>query len=183
MIIKQSLINNWASAISSIAIENNNIKEYIELSNKIRKLFMENEELSIFLKNNFIDLNIRFNFLDKVFLNTNLDKNLLNVLKLLTERNLISATKSIFKKVEFNLLKAIEISKGYVYSVEKLDEKLIKELELKLSKKLNQTITLENLIDKSLIAGIKVEINDHRFDSSIKGKIEDMKLQILQNRK
>jgi len=52
------------------------------------------------------------------------------------------------------------IIKGHIYTVEPLNVETIKILEESVSKKINKKVMLENKINKELIGGIKLEVED-----------------------
>ena len=49
-------------------------------------------------------------------------------------------------------------------------------------KKLNHKIELKNIIDERLIGGVRVVINDHVFDGSVKFKLETLKNNLKERR-
>ena len=64
---------------------------------------------------------------------------------------------------------------GLLISAHKLDEKTVKKLEVKFSKEIGEKIKFRVEIDHSLIGGFIVSIRHHRYDYSIKNKLDDMK--------
>lgn len=62
-----------------------------------------------------------------------------------------------------------------VYSAYPLDEKMEKDLLKKLQNVFNKKIVLEKEIDKSLIAGIKIERKSVYYDFSIAGNLKKLK--------
>ncbi|AUM62305.1 F0F1 ATP synthase subunit delta [Spiroplasma monobiae] len=180
--LKQSLINNWATAICEIAKEENKVQTFTETLEDLSKIFESNEEAIIFLSNKFIPLEKRINFVDDIF-KKEIDVLILNCLKLIVERESFSSVNYILQSTIKKLWESLEIKKGIVYSTIEIDKKFISIMEEKINKKINQKIKLENKIDNSLIAGIRIEVANNVFDYSLKGKVEDMKNSILENRK
>ena len=86
-------------------------------------------------------------------------------------------------KNEFNKLanQELGIFDGYVYSVNYLTKEQINRIEVSISDVLHHRVELINKIDESLIGGVKVAVNDHVFDGSIKYKLANMK-QMLNER-
>lgn len=97
------------------------------------------------------------NFIFIIFDNSR-EKELLNILK------------------EFISLSNAEdgIAEGIIYSASKLSKDEIKRIEEAISKKLNKKIVLKNKLDSSLIGGVKVSIDGHVFDGTIKTKLKDL---------
>lgn len=64
---------------------------------------------------------------------------------------------------------------GLLISAYKLDKKAIEELEAKFSKSIGEKIKFKMEVDRSLIGGFIVSIRHHRYDYSIKNKLNEMK--------
>ena len=70
---------------------------------------------------------------------------------------------------------------GTIFSVRKLDEKTIKNVEKAIESQLNRKVKLENKLDESLIGGIKVVVNNNVWDGSYKTKLKDLRNDLLTN--
>ena len=70
---------------------------------------------------------------------------------------------------------------GTIFSVRKLDEKTIKNVEKAIESQLNRKVKLENKLDESLIGGIKVVVNNNVWDGSYKTKLKDLRSGLLHN--
>ena len=66
-------------------------------------------------------------------------------------------------------------SYGKVYSARKLDEESLTKLEKAISTRINEPARLENIVDPSVIGGIKVEIEDYVFDGTYKTRLEEIR--------
>jgi len=66
-----------------------------------------------------------------------------------------------------------------IYSPSALSPEKISEIAAVLSQKLNKTVQAENVVDESLIAGFRVEVDGLVFDSSLKYQMNRMKKQLL----
>ena len=55
----------------------------------------------------------------------------------------------------------------------------IKQMEAKTSKMLNATVVLQNKIDKDLVGGFKIQVDDFVIDQSLKHKLADLKATLL----
>ena len=71
------------------------------------------------------------------------------------------------------------VIEGLVYSTEKLSDEQLEKLNLAISKVEKRPTELRNIIDPNLIGGVKVVINDHIYDGSIKHNIENMKNSLI----
>ena len=72
------------------------------------------------------------------------------------------------------------IIEGTVISAVPMEEKQIKELEEKLSKKYNKNVTLENKVDKSVLGGVLVRLGNTEIDGTIKTRLNGLKNQLSQ---
>ena len=71
------------------------------------------------------------------------------------------------------------VTEGLVYSTEKLSEDQLNKLNKTISSIEKRPIELRNIIDPTLIGGVKVVINDHIYDGSVKHHINEMKSALL----
>ncbi|MBQ6333768.1 MAG: F0F1 ATP synthase subunit alpha [Erysipelotrichaceae bacterium] len=68
---------------------------------------------------------------------------------------------------------------GCAYSAKKLEESDLRTLEIAFTQKLGKRIKLENKIDKSLLGGVKVIINDEVWDGSYRSRMNGLKESLL----
>ncbi len=64
---------------------------------------------------------------------------------------------------------------GAVYTVNPLDEQSLADIEKAISDKLDHEVRLENKLDKSMIGGIKVVVDDYVWDGSYKTRLKNMR--------
>ena len=105
----------------------------------------------------------------------------LNFLYVLIDKGRTGHLESIIKTFQSLSDREEGYSYGTVFSVENLSQDRIKNLEEDVSKLLKINVKLENEIDKKLIGGIKILIEDKILDASIKKKFEDLQNQIILN--
>jgi F-type H+-transporting ATPase subunit delta len=74
------------------------------------------------------------------------------------------------------------IVEAIAYSVTPLTKEEIKELESSLSLKQNQTVSIINRIDPTLISGIKIRFDDKVIDGSMKSRIENLRSVLREGR-
>ena len=95
------------------------------------------------------------------------------------ENNRINLILEIFESFNSYCNQYRGVSEGLIYSTVKLEEKVISQIEEKVSKMENSKVELKNIIDPSLIGGVKIVIKDHIYDGSIKHNINMMKQDLL----
>ena len=102
----------------------------------------------------------------------------LNFLYILVDKRRTGRFEGIMK-VYKNLLEREEgVSYGTVYSVIKLDEERLSQLEEQTSKLLQTKVRLENEIDPKLIAGVRILVDGKIIDASYRKKFDEMASQM-----
>jgi F-type H+-transporting ATPase subunit delta len=71
------------------------------------------------------------------------------------------------------------VADAKLYSATQLSPQKLSEISGILSKKLDKIINLELVVDPSLLAGFRVEVDGFVFDSSIKNQLAGLKKQLL----
>lgn len=72
------------------------------------------------------------------------------------------------------------ILEGYVYSAIRLSKEQLSSLEEAFSKKMKKKVELKNIVDPSLLSGVRVAINGQLYDSSAKGRLEELRTHLNQ---
>lgn len=167
----------YGSSLLSIANETNCLDSYQEEVKALIEILENNEKLLTILNSSFIHLDERLKIIDDVF--KDVSKPIQSLLKIVVKNNRSLYLIDILKG--FNSLANNQkgIQEGIVYSTEKLSKDLLRKITDSVSKKEKKTIELVNLINPSLIGGIKVVINDHIYDGSIKYHIYKLKNDLL----
>ena len=85
-------------------------------------------------------------------------------------------------KVYKNLIEREEgVSYGTVYSVVKLSDDRLAQLEEQTSKLLRENVKLENEIDPTLIAGVKILVEGKIIDASFRKRFDELASQLKSN--
>lgn len=177
----ESQISKYASALVSIAKDEKKCQEYKENALNLLDLFLEKPEIQKYLDSYFVKEEDKNSLIDKICVSFEL-KNFTNFIKLITKKHLIYLYKDIVKKIVKLLNEELNIDEGYVYSTEELSKLQIDKISDAVSKKLNHRVELKNVIDERLIGGVRVVINDHVYDGSIKFKLETLKNNLKERR-
>lgn len=85
----------------------------------------------------------------------------------------------IFESALSIIYAKVGVKRGYLFSSMKLSDEEVKEIEIKLSLRLNARVRLKQKIDPSLLGGIKVALDDKVFDATLKKRLEELKLSLL----
>ena len=143
---------------------------------EILKVIDSSEDLKIVLTNSSISFNKKNEILDEIF-KGKIDVHLLNLLKILNEKNRISELKNIYDVfVSYDNKKSNKKNVEIVSSIE-LTEDTKSRITKKLSKKLNCEVVPQWQIDKSIIAGLVFKYEDYVLDTSVLAKLKQLSKQ------
>ena len=167
----------YGSALFSIALEQNKVKEWqIEIKELIN-LLEDNQDFVMLLSSKFLSLDKRKQIVDETIKFD--DEELNSFIKVIIDNNRSEYLIDIL--YAFNTLcnEHQGIVEGLLYSVTPIEKTQIQLIEKSLSEKEKRKVELRNLIDKSLIGGLKVVIEDRVYDDSIKYHLEKMKTTLM----
>lgn len=174
--MKDSVDMRYALAMFIVAKEDKQIKKYQSEFKEVKLALSENKALLNLFKSEFLSIEKRYQVVDKVFKKNSLAVK--NFLKILIKNHRLNAYETIFHRFNSLCNEENHVLEGIVYSVDKLDEDKIRELEGALKIKNKVDVELTNRIDPSLIGGIKVVIDNHIYDYSIQNELTSMKSQL-----
>lgn len=77
-----------------------------------------------------------------------------------------------YKKLHNEALNLINV---VAISSQKLNDSNLSEISNKISQKINKTVSIKNLVDKSILGGIKLKVGNTLIDGSISNKLKKLK--------
>ncbi len=164
--------SEYATAIYSLGLENKKEKLYLENLKLIADSL--SDEYLDFLSSPSILLSERLSSIDKVFLDK-VEEQVLSFFKLIVEKRKTAIFKQAVKEYEKLLLERENLCFAVVKSAVELSDVQRKKLKEKLQETLGKTIVLECEVDKGLIGGIVVTVDDKIYDGSILKKLKRLK--------
>ncbi|MFC3886422.1 F0F1 ATP synthase subunit delta [Bacillus songklensis] len=178
---KHLVAKRYALALFQLAQEQNAVNEFEEQLLVIKKVFEENRELLVVLKHPKVSFEQKQALLKEAF--STLLPQIQNTLSLLLERHRIG----IVIEMVSDFVELANESKGTaeatVYSVRPLTENEGQALSESFARKVGrQSLKIQNIVDKSLIGGVKLRIGNRIYDGSVSGKLERIQRQLLANR-
>jgi len=174
----ESVQEKYASALFSLAKEQNKVEKYQQEAGEIYLSFHENEGVVHLLASYFITEKEKDQVIDKVFGSIDLP-DLLSFIKVICANSRAYLLLSILRTFNKKCNEYFHISEGIVYSANKLTAEEIEDIEKAISVNLSAKVRLTNEIDKSLIGGIKVIVGGKVFDKSIKSTLEGMRKALI----
>ena len=171
------ITSRYATALYSLKLESNKLLDSQKEIRELKKIFIENPDFIMILSSSFKSNEEKVEIIDKTLVGV--DDEIKSWIKIITQNHRASQLVDIFDGFISLVNEYRGVKEGLVYSTEKLSDTQLTKLNKKISEVENIPVDLKNIIDPSLIGGVKVVINDHIYDGSIKHHIEDMKLSLL----
>lgn len=164
----------YADALFQLAEEKNNSEKIQNELHTVQQVFQHNKKLIMILNHPRVNKDEKMNIIDDAF--KGLNKEIVNVIKLLVERHRINSIVSVIKHYNHLYNEANGIALATVYSVRPLTEVETTELEASFKKQFDKSsITINNIVDPTVIGGMKIRIGNTIYDGSISGKLHRIK--------
>lgn len=171
-----TISKNYANALIDSSVDSIDlIKVQLE---EVVDVIKKSDDLKVVMDNYSISTVQKFDIIESIF-ESKIDKRIINLLKILIEKNRFSeifAINEAFKQVldKRSNKKNVEI----ISSIELSGDIKNRILE-KLKNKLNSDITAAWQVDESIIAGLKFKFDDYVIDSSVRTKLKKLSSNIL----
>ncbi len=165
--------NEYAEALFTLAKDHDLVEKIHDEFSSLVTLFKEEPSFHELLKCEFLHLDERKKVIDQTL--ATFDPFLINFLKVLLDQHRLNNLEEIYEI--FNQLYQDNqgILEGTILSVKALKEQEIEKIEDAFYQKKKMKVKLKNIVDSSLIGGIRVVIQDQIYDGSIKTKLDRLK--------
>ncbi|MGC4377375.1 F0F1 ATP synthase subunit delta [Fictibacillus sp. Mic-4] len=174
----QSVIaKRYALALFEV-VRANNLEQVEDELRLIKEVFRSNKDLLKILNHPKISTADKKELVKTTF-GAALSAPVMNTIFLLIDRNRHNMITEMVSHFIVLANEAENIAEAKVYSVRPLTEKEKEELEATFAARVGKAkLRIENIVDPSLIGGIKVRIGNRIFDGSISGKLERIERQL-----
>ena len=162
----------YSEAFFSLALDKNKVSEYKEDFKLVLDTFKGVDSIDLFFASEKITKQEKKDLIEKSF-NEKISVDAKNLLKLLVDKGRMGYITEIAEDYFHLANENLNICEGLIESVRPIDETRIKELETLLAKN-GQTVVLKQKINKSLISGFRITLNNEVIDGSMKSKIDQM---------
>ncbi len=171
------IAERYGAGLFELAKEENKVEEYMDEVKTLKEVLKENPELMTFFSSVKISKDEKKALIDKVF--TSIDHNLINFMKLIVDKGRVSQLSHIYSSFIEMCEEDLGIQHATVVSARALSQEDLNTIGNTLVSKTNKRIILENVVDPSVIAGIKVTMGNTVTDVTMKTKIENMRSTLL----
>lgn len=171
------IAQNYASALLSLAVDDNKVILYQEEVKELRKIIRDNPDFLLLIESRFLSVKEREDNAEKLLSNFSTD--VVNFIKIIIKHNRVNYLIDILDAFNSLCNENRDIVEGLIYSAFPLEEATLLKIKKKISEIENHEVDLIPRIDPSLIGGVKVVINSHVYDGSIKNQLEKMQIDLL----
>ena len=169
----------YAEALFQVGEETNSTTKLYDELNEVVEILKSNNDFFNVLKSPLVSKGEKRNLVEKVFVGK-LSSNLNNFLKIIIDKDRMSAIEEILKSYKSLLNEKNNVVEGVAITAIAMTTSEIKELEAKLSSRYNKNVTLENKVDESVLGGVLVRLGNEEIDGTIKTRLAKMKEQLSQ---
>ncbi|MCH4826867.1 F0F1 ATP synthase subunit delta [Planococcus halocryophilus] len=145
---------------------------------EVKKVFEMTPELYNLIVSPKLSADKRTNLINEVF--TRANPFVVNTLQLMAERKRLNEVKSMVDEFVALSNNAQGIEDAEVYSTRPLTEEERSSISSVFAKKIGkQSLRIENVIDPSLLGGLRIQIGNRIYDSSVSTKLARLKRQLI----
>ncbi|MDO4939379.1 MAG: ATP synthase F1 subunit delta [Lachnospiraceae bacterium] len=164
----------YGNGLYELAAEENICDEILSEVGAVDKILRDNPDYLRILSENSIPKQERFKLIDDAF-SGKINKYLLNFMKILFEKGYIRDFSGCARQYVIRYNEANGISEAVVTSAVELDELQKEALIRKLETISGRKIILKERIDRSIVAGLKVEMDGIQYDGSASGRLKTIR--------
>lgn len=173
------IADRYAQALFEVGEETQTTSELYQELSELVDILNENKDLYNFLKSSLIGKEDKKNVMQNIFQNQ-LSDSMNNFLKVVIDKDRMSTIEYMKESYKSLLNEKNNILEGTAITAVKLTEKEIKDLEKNLSIKYNKNVTLNNIVDETILGGVLVKLGNEEIDGTVRTRLSKMKNQLSQ---
>ncbi|GCD84467.1 F0F1 ATP synthase subunit delta [Parageobacillus thermoglucosidasius] len=175
---KEIIAKRYAFALFQIAVEKQLLEQMEEEIRAVWQALAENEQFLSLLTYPKLSLEKKKALIKETF--ASVSTPLQNTLLLLLERHRIDIVPQLAQQFTDLVNEARGVAEATAYSARPLTEEEKRALSDVFAKKIGKTtLRIENIVDPSLIGGVKLRIGNRIYDGSISGKLKQIQRQLI----
>jgi len=176
--ISRKVTNRYAKALIELAISENRLDEISKDLEFVQNSISSIRELMLLLKSPIVKRDKKKRVFSEIF-SSKISDTTLKFCELIINRDRSELLPDIIKRFFELRDDFLNVKSVFVKSAIELDEKHIDELRSVLEKNLNKKVRLNLSIDKNIIGGFIVQIDDTVIDASLKHQLEILRKKFL----
>ncbi|MCR5505736.1 MAG: F0F1 ATP synthase subunit delta [Bacilli bacterium] len=175
--MENEVASRYGLALYSLALETDKVSDYQKEVKEIMRALKENADFIMVLSSSFLPIEERKKMLETAL--KGVSEPIISFIEIIMDNHRTNELFEILYSFNSYCNNYRGIIEGYLYSSIRLDESTIQKIEAKISQKENNKVELRNIVDPSLIGGVKVVVHDRIYDGSIKHHLEMMEKDLL----
>ncbi len=171
------IAQTYAEALFSLGLEDKKLSKLQDEGKALSEIIHDNEDFLLLIDSRFMSREERQDIASKIL--KDFDEDIVNFVKVLIANNRTNYIKDVLEAFNSLCNEYKGVKEGLIYSAFPLDKEIINKIKNKISQIEGMDVELISRIDPSLIGGVKVVINSHVYDGSIKNQLEKMQIDLL----
>lgn len=171
------IAQTYAEALFSLGLEEKKLTKLQDEGKALSEIIHDNEDFLLLIDSRFMSREERQNIASKIL--KDFDEDIVNFVKVLIANNRTNYIKDVLEAFNSLCNEYKGVKEGLIYSAFPLNKETINKIKNKISQIEGMDVELISRIDPSLIGGVKVVINSHVYDGSIKNQLEKMQIDLL----
>lgn len=176
--MSNEVAERYGGGLFELAKENGTVGDKKLQAQNLLKALQKDPSFSTFLRAVKVTREEKRAVVDQAFRDV-LDADMIRFLKLLIDKDRSYCLKDILKKYIELANVELGVQEATVYSAREIKDEDLERIRKALEKKTGKEIVLTNVIDPSLIAGIKVTVGNSVTDITTKRQIDSLKQALL----
>ncbi|WP_188207603.1 F0F1 ATP synthase subunit delta [Alkalibacillus aidingensis] len=168
----------YAVALFEIGTEKSSLDQLEQELNTVAQVFNEDQQINTFFANPRVSIEQKKQFIREVFKDSS--QEMVNLLLVLADKRRISAINDIVRSFVEMKNEAKGIAEADVYSVRALSDDEQQQVQDVFAKKLNKnTLRINNIVDESILGGLKVRVGNQIFDGTVARKLKRIEQSVV----
>ena len=164
----------YAEALFEVALEVNKLDEIKDELNSVSNILESEQKLRTIFEHPKLSKDEKKDIINSLF-KGKVSQEVLNFIYIIVDKRREKAIKSINKEYIALYNGEKGILEGTVTTAVPMNKTEIERLQNELKDKFKKNVVLTNKVDKDIIGGVLIRIEDKVIDSSIKGQLEEIK--------
>ncbi len=169
----QRAANRYAKALIDYGLENKSLDKLLEDVNDISARIQQSSDLKAILKSPVVKGEDKLSILNTVFEKS--DKTFHNLFQSLSSHNRFDHLALICKSFVHLYNEVNNIQEAHIKSAVELDDKTLKSFQNKIKDLTGDSAKITTSVDKDLLGGFVLNIDNLQYDASISGKLNKLK--------
>lgn len=171
------IAQTYAEALFSLGLEDKKLTKLQDEGKALSEIIHDNEDFLLLIDSRFMSREERQDIASKIL--KDFDEDIVNFVKVLIANNRTNYIEDVLEAFNSLCNEYKGVKEGLIYSAFPLNKEIINKIKNKISQIEGMDVELISRIDPSLIGGVKVVINSHVYDGSIKNQLEKMQIDLL----